>query len=87
MILGIQDENKIFAIKQIDSQNKVVKDELQMQAEKVGAFKWDVIVKSDSYYGVDVQQTVEYKVAPARKREIFIHEDDKNIDKDSGILS
>jgi translocation protein SEC63 len=84
------ESKRLFYLKPVLSQDRVVEDSdfkfpigpgaLNL---KPGKQRWEVIVKSDSYYGLDFLAPLEFEVLPEKdvKKEIFVHPDDQKIEK------
>ena len=82
--------NRVYYVKPLLSQEKVIEDsefKFPIGPNGVnllpGKHKWEVIVKSDSYYGLDIICPLEMEVLPGSqiKNEIFVHPDDQKIEK------
>jgi translocation protein SEC63 len=83
-------ENKVYYLKGVLSQDRVIEDkEFKFPIGPggvnlpIGKNRWEVHVKSDSYYGLDVQLPLEIEVLASDKvkKEIFVHPDDQKIEK------
>lgn len=80
--------NKLVFLKAISTQDRVVEDSsfkfpISSITNKPGTFKWEVHVKSDSYYGLDVVVPLEFQVKKDSdvNREVFVHPDDEKIEQ------
>ena len=90
IIIADPTASKVYYLKSFLSQDKFIEDSdfkfpiMQNGIDlKVGKHRWEVYVKSDSYYGLDVMLPLDFEVLPASevKKEIFVHPDDQKIEK------
>ena len=53
-----------------------------------GEHTFDILVKSDSYYGLDVAERLTFKILPESSvdKKVFVHEDDRKIDNEPTML-
>lgn len=82
--------NRAYYVKPVVSQDKIIVDQdfkfpVGSNAVNlgVGKHRWEVHVKSDCYYALDVITQFDIDVLPSTlvKKEIFIHPDDQKIEK------
>ncbi|OMJ75417.1 hypothetical protein SteCoe_25459 [Stentor coeruleus] len=90
IILADPIANKVYYLKSIQSCDKIIEDKdfkfpIGPNAINIGVgkHKWEVHVKSDCYYGLDVVIPLEFEVLPTSqiKKDIFVHPDDQKIEK------
>ena len=97
LIIGDIVTNRVFYVKKINSVEAVIEDvDFKFLAgSKVppfgigaGEHSFDIIVKSDSYYGLDAVEKVTFKIVEENKvtKEVFIHEDDKRLDNEPTLI-
>jgi translocation protein SEC63 len=86
------EKRKMVFLKQYSSVERVItEDKIKFQVGAQcppyflcqGIHKWEVIVKSDSYYDIDATAPLEFTVLPneAVKKDVFVHPDDLELDK------
>ena len=90
IIIADPTANKAYYVRAILSQEKVIVDEefkfpVGSNAVNlgVGKHRWEVHVKSDCYYGLDVVTSFEIDVVASNEvnKDIFVHPDDQKIEK------
>ena len=84
------ESKKVYYLKPVLSQERIIEDSdfkfpIGPNAINLshGKHTWNVMVKSDSYYGQDITIPLEFEVLPEHivKKEIFVHPDDQKIEK------
>lgn len=92
LFIGEPEKRRLIYMRQFSSVSRVITDDkfkFQVGAHAPpyflgqGTHKWEVTVKSDSYYDIDVTAPLEFTVQPsdAVKKEVFVHPDDMELDK------
>jgi translocation protein SEC63 len=90
IIVADPTSNKVYYVKSILSQDRIIEDKdckfpigPNGVNLPVGTHRWEVHVKSDCYYGLDVVTPLNIEVlSPSLvKKEVFVHPDDQKIEK------
>eukprot|EP00388_Colpodella_angusta_P022810 GDKJ01058316.1.p1 GENE.GDKJ01058316.1~~GDKJ01058316.1.p1 ORF type:complete len:652 (+),score=196.09 GDKJ01058316.1:36-1991(+) len=88
-LIDLSDPESPFAgFTKIRGQERVEECKMQVQMSKEGTCKYRVMVMSDSYWGVDAHAVIPIEVLKPRelKDQIFVHEEDKALDKHTSFL-
>ena len=97
LLIGDINLNRVYYIKKISTVESLVEDTdfKFLAGSKVppfgigaGEHSFDVIVKSDSYYGLDVTEKLTFKILPENSvdKTVFVHDDDKKLDNEPTML-
>ena len=90
ILIADPESKKVYYLKPVLSQERIIEDSdfkfpIGPNAINLshGKHTWSVMVKSDSYYGLDVTVPLEFEVLPQHvvSKEIFVHPDDQKIEK------
>uniref|UniRef100_M4C568 J domain-containing protein n=1 Tax=Hyaloperonospora arabidopsidis (strain Emoy2) TaxID=559515 RepID=M4C568_HYAAE len=87
-VVGDSKMNHLHAFSKMTSQERVAEQKLQLQAPaKAGTYQLDVIVKSDSYVGMDLRALAKFTVASASTLPVYQpHPEDLELDNEPTLF-
>ena len=97
LLIGDTNLNRVYYIKKINTVEALVEDnDFKFVAGSrippfgigAGEHTFDIIVKSDSYYGLDVSERLTFKILPENSvdKTVFVHEEDQKLDNEPTML-
>lgn len=87
-ILGDVRSNRLHALSKITSQERVVKEKMMVRApSNAGTYSLDLFLKSDSYLGLDLKDTVKFTIISADKLPVYeVHQEDLDLDNEPTLF-